>query len=297
MPRKADAPVESPRRINLDAPRELVRLADNGLLAIGAKTTLTFDADGRQRAALSKIAYFPESLLVPDPRRPRAFTVFDRNLGSFALYRWDEKRAHSKDQDDSFLLPTATLDFSELSSASCTLLQDGSFACLKGAMLYSSWPGYPPKKLGEIASGATVSTLVPGARADRVDVLRSDARLEEYWITNPPKLLSSQTLLWAPFQLLRVKTALVLLRFLGGRTNVEFHLQVLEDNEGSRWSVELDRVDYPSSPEQFDRELMACREIAAHPTKPWVAVSDCSSITVFDRQTGDRILKLEDVPF
>jgi hypothetical protein len=289
---------ERPRRIDIEEPRELLRLADHGLVAIGAKATLTFDADGRQRAPLSKIAYFPESLFVPDPRRPRAFTVFDSNLGSFALYRWDERSASApNDKGGTFLLPTATLDWPELSSATCTLLQDGSFACLKGSVLYSCWPGYPPKNLGEIAPGATVSSLVPGARADRVDVLRSDARLEEYWVTNPTKLLSSQPLPWVPFQLVRAKASLVLLRLLAGPANVEFHLQLLEGNADSRWSIALDRVEYPTSPDDFDRELLACREIAIHPTKPWVAVSDCHSITVFDRQTGTRLHQLEDVPF
>jgi hypothetical protein len=195
-------------------------------------------------------------------------------------------------------LPKTLTAPDRLTNSICNLLLDGSYACIKDSILYTGWPGQPAKRLGQLAPGATIERVLPGDRGDHARVLRSDARLEDYSVTSPPKLLSTLSLPWVPFDVVRLKGAVAVLKLeQGNSTEVRFTLSVIESSGALRWTEPLDSVPVPSLPADFDRELLHCRNLAIHPRKPWLAVSNCQSVTVFDSRTGGILAKLQNVRY
>jgi hypothetical protein len=129
-------------------------------------------------------------------------------------------------------------------------------------------------------------------------VLRSDASLEEYWVVSPTKRLSRIDLPWVPFNVTALKSAVaVLVLDSKAEQEVRLWLTVIEADGKARWKAPLDAITTPSEASDFDRELYSCRSLAVPPQKPWIAVSNCQSIQVFDAQTGARITTIENVPF
>lgn len=291
------------KRTLLQTGREIVRLADDSLLVVTTSSTLRFNSDGKPESPLSKVTYFPGMRLWPELRYRNAFATFEPNSATLSLYRWDDPATSNPTETHTppigpIFLPSTISTFDGLADSNCHLLLDGSFACIKDLTLFTGWPGHPPKRLGSLAPGATVVRLVPGDRLDRVRVLRSDARLEEYWVVSPPKRLRSISLPWVPFDVVRLKEAFAVLWLeQGSSPDVRFSLSVVEASGKLRWTKPLDVVPSPSSTADFDREVLACRSLAVHPRKPWLAVSNCQSVVLFDAKTGVELAKLPDVRF
>lgn len=291
-------PTWTTKRIAIDAGRELVRLADDGLLVVTASTTLVFDADGRAQSPLGKVPYFPGMHLWSERRFPKAFSTFESSSATHSLYRWEAPGTAPKPSVSSLLLPQTVSTLDGLAGSLCGPLIDGSFACVNEGVLYTAWPGYAPKRLGPLEPGATIVRVLSGDRLDRIRVLRSDGRLEEYWPIAKPKRLSTLALPWVPFDVARLEHAVAVLRLeQDGTSEVRFSLAVVDTSGKLRWAVPLGHVPTPNSTADFDRDVLDCRSLATHPSKPWIAVSDCETVQLFDARTGTRLGRLESLRF
>ncbi len=274
-------------RLSIEAPRELTTLADQTLLVLGAKTTLMVDSNCQTTLKLPKVSYIPGNRLFQEPRWPRSFALFDSSSGSFSRFRWGQEHK----TDSGFLLPMLTIDDPNIKNGVCALMRDGALACVNGKHLFVGWPGHPTHPLGNIAHGASVVRLLPAARVDHVRVLRSDSYLEEYWLTpGLPKTLGF-ALPQVAFDVSSGNGYLAILQLesaAAGATDVR--LVVLEPSGTLRWSLSFDRVLANLTEQQRLREYFECRNLASHPTRPIIAVSNCDRIDLFDARNG-RILE------
>jgi hypothetical protein len=286
------------KRHAVPSPREIARLADDSLLVVSAKTTQIFDADGRPQNPLGKIVYFPGTFLFPELRFSKAFFTFEPNHGIFSLFRWDKSNDRINSTSSAVLFPDKELELPNLTESLCGQLLDGSIACVKDQSLYSIWPGFPEKRLGQINPGATIVRVLPGNRLDRVRLLRSDGRLDDYWVKEKPKLISTFSLPWVPFDVARNEDFIAVLRLEQDESaHLKFSLNVVENKGAIRFQIPLGTVPTPTNTTDFDRDVLDCRSLAMHPRKPWIAVCDCQSMSVFDAKTGSLLAKIEDVRF
>jgi hypothetical protein len=286
------------KRHAIASARELTRLADDSLLVMSAKATLIFDADGRPQNSPGKIVYFPGTFLFPELRFPKAFFTFEPNHGIFSLFRWDQSKEHIKNTSSAILFPDKELELPNLIESLCGQLLDGSIACVREQTLYTVWPGFPEKRHGLLNPGATIVRILPGNRLDRVRLLRSDGRLEEYWVAEKPKMMATLSLPWVPFDVARNEDAVAVLQLEQDTPQqLKFSLVVVDNKGTVRFKAPLGTVPTPSDSADFDREVLSCRSLATHPRKPWIAVSDCHSVSVFDSKTGSLLAKIQDVRF
>jgi len=295
----SDVNVLSAKRTEVPGAREIARLYDNSLLVIGANGTWQLPPDDHAPKPLGKVAYFPGMRLWPELRWPNAFATLLPNHGVFSLYRWDDSEKDAKTQArDGVFLPKVELGIDALSDAVCCQLGDGSYACINQGILSHGWPGLPPKALGPIHAGADVVRLLPGARNDIVRVLRSDGRLEDYFVVPTPKRTNNIVLPWAPFEVTSRGNLVFVLRLLQtASTEPRFELTRVNSRGHVDFATQLETVEYTQATTAFDQQILACPALAVHPRRAWVAVSTCDRIRIFDSETGQELAQVTDVPY
>lgn len=279
-----------PNRLDVESPREITTLADQTLLVLGAKTTINLDSNCQTTLKLPKVSYLPGSRLLPDPRWPRSFALFDAQSGNVSRYRWDE----SPKDPTGFLLPLFNVDAPNVKNAACSLVRDGSLACVNGRRLFVGWPGHPSRLLGEIAAGAPVARLLPADRIDHVRVLRSDSELEEYWLVpNLPKV-QGFALPRVAFDVAAGGGYLAVVQMETDATgSTEARLVLLEPDGTLRWSRSLERIAANLDERQRLHDYFECRGLASHSTRPLVAVSNCTCIDLFDAKSGRFLQRID----
>jgi hypothetical protein len=279
-------------RLSIEAPRELTTLADQTLLVLGAKATLMVDSNCQTTLKLPKVSYIPGSRLFPEPRWPRSFALFDSPSGSFSRFRWEQEPK----ADSDFLLPMLTIEDPNIKNGACSLMRDGALACVNGEQLFLGWPGHPTHALGKIAHGASVVRVLPADRVDHARTLRSDSYLEEYWLTRGLPKTRGFALPQVAFDVSSGNGYLAILQVesaVAGATDVR--LVVLEPGGTLRWSLLHDRVSTHLNERQRVRAFFECLNLATHPTRPTIAVSNCDRIDLLDARDG-KILQRIDRP-
>jgi hypothetical protein len=279
-----------PNRLDLESPREITTLADQTLLVIGAKSTLNLDSNCQTTWKLPKVSYLPGSRLLPDPRWPRSFGLFDAQSGNVSRYRWD---AFPKDLSG-FLLPELTLDDPNVKGAACSLMRDGSLACVNDKRLFVGWFGRATCLLGEVGAGAPVARLLPADRIDHVRVLRSDSELEEYWLVPRLPRVNGFALPRVAFDVAAGNGYLAVMQLETDDTgSTEARLVLLEPDGTLRWSRLLDRIPASLDERQRLHDYFDCRGLASHATRQLVAVSNCTSIDLFDAKSGRTLQRID----
>jgi hypothetical protein len=279
-----------PNRLPVVGPREMTTLGDQTLLVIGSKTTIVLDSNCQTTLTLPKVSYIPGNRLLPDPRWPNAFSLLDAKSGSLSRFVWDEQPAGSTE----IWLPTSTREDPKLRDSVCALMLDGSLACVHDEQLVVGWPGTLPRELGKIAHGAPVIRVLPAGRTDHVRVLRSDSLLEEYWLVPGPKKMRSFTLPSVPFDVTTGPGLLAVLQALQTSSGAAELRLILLDADGSlRWSLPLETVRADLSEHDWVHTYFECRNIAAHPIHPWLAVSNCDRVDLYDTRNGRRLQRID----
>lgn len=278
-------------RIALPAPREIATMADQQLLAIGASSAFILDSNCESRLPLPKISYLPGNHLLPDPRWPNAFSLYDPSASRFARFQWSPEALPAT----TFLLPTSTLVDPKLASGTCALMRDGALACVHRRELVHGWPGHPSRSLGTIADGPDCVRVLPGDRVDRTRLVRGEALLEEYALVPAAPLVSRFPLPVVPFDLVVGPSYLAILQIAPATQGreAEEHLVVLDSDGKLRWSVPRGRIPRDLSERAWVREYFECRSLAASPTRPWLAVSNCGQIDVFDARNGHLLQRIQ----
>jgi hypothetical protein len=279
-----------PNRLPVVGPRELTPLADQTLLVVGSKTSVVLDSNCQTTVKLPRVSYIPGNRLLPEPRWPNAFSLFDPKSGSFSRFLWTEQPASSTE----IWLPNSTLEDPNLRDSACALMRDGSLACVHDEQLVAGWPGTPTRTLGKIAHGSPVVRLLSAERADHVRVLRSDSLLEEYWLVPGPKKMRSFALPSVPLDATTGPGFLAILQVVQSSTGASEIRLVLLDADGSmRWSLPLETVRGDLSERDWLHAYFECRSIAAHPTHPWLVVSNCDHIDLYDTRNGRLLQRIE----
>ncbi|HMA94763.1 MAG TPA: hypothetical protein VKP30_18865, partial [Polyangiaceae bacterium] len=93
-------------QLSVDAPREIVTLADQTLLVLGKSTSFVLDSNCKTTRVLPRVSYLPGYHLLPDPRWANAFSLFDPPSGRFLQFRWEASDTAPR----SVFLPTAEVE-------------------------------------------------------------------------------------------------------------------------------------------------------------------------------------------
>lgn len=278
-------------RVELQAPRELVTMADQRLLAVGASSTFILDSNCESKVLLPKVSYLPGNHLLPDPRWPNAFSIYDPSSHRFSRFQWSKDALPST----KFFLPTSTLVDPNLGSGACALMRDGSLACVQGRELVHGWPGHPTRSLGTIAEGPACVRVLPADRVDHARVVRGEAWLEEYALVDTVPLVNRFPLPVLPFDLVAGSSYLAVLQITPATHGnaAEEYLVVLESDGKLRWSIPRGTLPPDLSEREWIRQHFECRGLTASPTRPWLAVSNCSQIDVFDARNGQLLQRIQ----
>lgn len=278
-------------QLTVDAPREIVTLADQTLLVLGKSTSFVLDSNCQTTRILPRVSYLPGYQLLPEPRWANTFSMFDPASGQFFRFQWDPKTLEPK----SVFLPSATIEDSNFRNSACSLMRDGSFACVQGQRLVAGWPGYHPRMLGSIEAGAPVVRVLPADRVDHVRVLRENAELEEYWlVSGAPKTLAFPVP-QIPFDVAVGPSYLAILQMspASKRHVTESTLVVLEADGKLRWSMPREAIPQDLSESDWVHRYFDCSSVAAHPVRPFLAVSTCEYVDVYDARTGQVVQRIE----
>lgn len=279
------------QRVELRAPRELATLADQRLLVVAGDGTFVLDSNCQTREALPKVSYLPGNHLLADPRWPNAFSIFDPATSRFSRFRW---AAHDPPSTH-FLLPFATLEDANLKDGPCGLMRDGAVACVHGRELITGWPGHRSRSLGLVAEGPAAVRVLPGARVDTVRLLRGEELLEEYFLTKGAPSVTRFPLPRIPFDMVAGPSYLAVMQLTPGNhtQGTEESLVVFESDGTLRWSLPRARVSQNLSEREWVHQYFECRSMATHPTKPWLAVSDCAYVHVYDARNGQLLQRIQ----
>ncbi|HMA91583.1 MAG TPA: hypothetical protein VKP30_02810, partial [Polyangiaceae bacterium] len=177
----------------------------------------------------------------------------------------------------------------------CGLMRDGSFACVQDQRLVAGWPGHRARTVGSIEQGAPVVRVLSAERVDHVRVLRENAALEEYWLVpGAPKTLSFP-LPNIPFDVAVGPSYLAILQLSPSseRHSTDSTLVVMEADGRLRWSVPRERIPQNLSEREWVHQYFDCTNIAAHPVRPFLAVSTCDRVDVYDSRTGQVVQRIE----
>lgn len=279
-----------PNRLDIEGPREIAALADQTLLVLAATRTLVLESNCRTIKPLPRVSYLPGNRLLTDPRWSRAFTLLDASTGHLQLFRWGEE---TKDAASVFI-PVKSIDDPHLRAGICASMRDASIACSQESVLFAGWPGYPTHRLGSLEPGAAVVRLLWTNRADQTHVLRENGVLEEYRLSAPPRKLGAFTLPRVPFDVSVGSGFISVLQVEDDNPNsTRFRLVVLESDGTWRWSILLEEVPAYVDERQWHRQYFGCRQLAAHPTRPWIAVSNCEQLRLYDARNGQLLQQVD----